>query len=57
VRSQALAVRAALEGDRDALYQAIMLDPLTSAVLSLQETREMVDEMLAAQRQWLPQFE
>ena len=57
VRSQALAVKAALEGDRDALYQAIMLDPLTSAVLSLQETREMVDEMLEAQREWLPQFD
>ncbi len=56
VRSQALAVRAALEGDRDALYQAIMLDPLTSAVLSLQETRDMVDEMLEAQKEWLPQF-
>lgn len=57
VRSQALAVKAALEGDKDALYQSIMLDPLTSAVLSLQETREMVDEMFEAQRQWLPQFE
>jgi alpha-galactosidase len=57
IRSQALAVKAALEGDKDALYQSIMLDPLTSAVLSLQETREMVDEMFEAQRQWLPQFE
>ena len=56
VRSQELAVKAALEGDRDALYQAVMLDPLTSAVLSLQETREMVDEMLEAEKQWLPQF-
>lgn len=57
IRSQELAVKAALEGNRDALYQAIMLDPLTSAVLSLQETRDMVDEMLEAQKQWLPQFE
>ncbi len=57
VRSQALAVKAALEGDRDALYQAIMLDPLTGAVLSLREIRDMVDEMLEAQMQWLPQFE
>ena len=56
VRSQALAVKAALEGDRDALYQAMMLDPLTSAVLSLQEIRDMVDEMLEAQKEWLPQF-
>lgn len=57
VRSQELAVRAALNGDRDALYQAVMLDPLTGAVLSLPEIRAMVDEMLQAQREWLPQFE
>jgi len=56
IRSQALAVQAALHGDRDALHQAIMLDPLTGAVLSLRETRAMVDEMLEAQREWLPQF-
>lgn len=57
VRSQELAVTAALEGDRDALYQSIMLDPLTSAVLSLREIRQMVDEMLQAQKRWLPQFD
>ncbi|MGC9319679.1 MAG: alpha-galactosidase [Armatimonadota bacterium] len=57
VRSQELAVQAALHGDRDALYQAVMLDPLTAAVLSLGEIREMVDEMLQAQRRWLPQFD
>lgn len=56
VRSQELAVHAALHGDRDALYQAIALDPLTAAVLSLREIRAMVDEMLEAQREWLPQF-
>ncbi len=57
VRSQELAVQAALHGDRDALCQAIMLDPLTSAVLPLREIRAMVDEMFEAQRRWLPQFE
>ncbi len=56
VRSQEMAVRAALHGDRDALYQAVALDPLTGAVLSLREIRAMVDEMLEAQREWLPQF-
>ncbi len=56
VRSQELAVLGALHGDREAVYRALMLDPLTSAVLPLSEIREMADEMLDAQRQWLPQF-
>ena len=37
--------------------QAVALDPLTASVLTLREIREMVSEMLEAQRQWLPQFE
>jgi len=56
VRSQELAVIGALHGDRQAVYRALMLDPLTSAVLPLSEIREMADEMFDAQRQWLPQF-
>ncbi len=56
VHSQELAVKAALEGDRHALYQALALDPLTGALVSLDDIRTMVDEMIAAQEQWLPQF-
>jgi alpha-galactosidase len=37
--------------------QAVALDPLTASVLTLKEIRDMVSEMLEAQRQWLPQFE
>jgi alpha-galactosidase len=36
--------------------QAVSLDPLTAAVLTLHETREMCREMMAAEAQWLPQF-
>jgi alpha-galactosidase len=32
------------------------MDPLTAAVLTLQEIRDMVAEMFAAEAQWLPQF-
>jgi alpha-galactosidase len=32
------------------------MDPLTSAVLSMEETQTMVNEMFAANRDWLPQF-
>ena len=33
------------------------MDPLTSAVLTLKEARDMASEMLEAEREWLPQFE
>jgi alpha-galactosidase len=56
IRSQELAVIGALRGDREAVRRAIMLDPLTSAVLPLARIREMVDEMFETQQQWLPQF-
>ncbi len=53
---QELAVKAAIEGDREAVYHACFLDPLTAAVLAPHEIRNMVDELLAAQEAWLPQF-
>ena len=39
---------AVLEGSRDAAKHAVMLDPLTSATLSLDEIDSMFDEMWAA---------
>jgi alpha-galactosidase/6-phospho-beta-glucosidase family protein len=33
-----------------------MLDPLTSAVATLDQIRSMVDELMTAQARWLPQF-
>ena len=42
---QEMAVRAVLEGSREAAKHAVMLDPLTSAVLSLAEIDAMFDEM------------
>ena len=53
---QELIVEAALTGDAEAVHHAVMLDPLTAAVCTLPEIRSMVDEMLVAQAQWLPQF-
>jgi alpha-galactosidase len=57
VSVQQLAVEAALTGDPEYALHAIALDPLTSAVCTLKEAREMTREMLEAQRQWLPEFE
>ena len=50
-------MHAASTGDIDAVYHAVMLDPLTGAVCTLPQIHAMVDEMLAAQQQWLPQFD
>ncbi|OGF48954.1 MAG: hypothetical protein A2044_08285 [Candidatus Firestonebacteria bacterium GWA2_43_8] len=41
-----LAVRAILDKDRDSLYYSAYHDPLTSAVLSLGETKNMIDDMI-----------
>ncbi len=54
---QELAVEAAVSGDFEAAYHACLMDPLTAAVLAPHEIRNLVDEMFAAQMQWLPQFQ
>jgi len=51
-----LAVEAALTGDLDLVYAAVAHDPLTSALLTLPQIRAMVDEMIAAEQQWLPEL-
>ncbi len=56
INVQGLGTKASLEGDTEALVQAVAMDPLTASKLTLREIREMVSEMLEAQRQWLPQF-
>jgi alpha-galactosidase len=57
VNVQELTVEASLTGDKDAVHQAVLMDPLTSAVCSFDQVHAMVDEMLEAQAQWLPQFQ
>jgi alpha-galactosidase len=52
-----MAVEAALTGDPLLVFRAIAHDPLTAAVLSLAEIREMVNEMFRQNRPYLPQFE
>ena len=56
VNVQELAVQAALSSDRDHVYHAVMLDPLTGALLTLKQIRAMVDELFAAEAAWLPDF-
>jgi alpha-galactosidase len=56
INVQTLAVEAAFSGNPEFAVQAIAMDPLTSAVCTLDEIRAMTSEMLEAQRRWLPRF-
>jgi alpha-galactosidase len=49
-----LTVAAALEGRRDHVYQAALLDPNTAATLTVARTLAMCDELLAAHAPLLP---
>ena len=49
-----MTVEAALTGNREYVYHAAMLDPLTASVLSIDEISALVDEMLAAHADYLP---
>ena len=48
INVQDLAVRGITEKDKTKILQSILLDPLTSAVLTIDETRRMVDDMFEA---------
>jgi alpha-galactosidase len=50
-----LTVRAALDGKPEHVYQAAMLDPNTAATLTLDEIEALVDDLLAAQGDALPE--
>src|ERR671917_284080 len=45
---QTLAVQAASTGNRDNVHHAVALDPLTSALLTLEQIRAMTEELTAA---------
>ena len=51
-----LAVKAAIEGDPNLVFQAVLYDPLTSAVCSMDEILNMVQEMLDKNAEYLSYF-
>ncbi len=53
---QRLAVEAGVHGDDMLLRQAMLMDPLVGAVCNPPEVWQMVDELLVAGEQWLPQY-
>jgi alpha-galactosidase len=56
INVQELAVQAVLSKNREHVYHAIMLDPLTGALLTLDEIRAMTDELFAAHASLLPEY-
>ena len=50
---QELAVTGFVQGEREYIYQAVQMDPLTASLLTLDQIRAMVDEMCEADRQYL----
>ena len=50
-----LTVRAVLEGSRDLVYQAALLDPNTAATLTTRQIAAMVDDLLAAHGELIPE--
>ncbi|MCL2364079.1 MAG: alpha-glucosidase/alpha-galactosidase [Defluviitaleaceae bacterium] len=51
-----MAVDAVIEGDPWLVFQANLFDPLSAAVLSMQEIRDMTQEMLDKNREYLGYF-
>lgn len=56
INVQALTVEAVLTGKREHVYHAAMLDPHTAAELSLDQIWSLVDELIEAHGDYLPQF-
>jgi 6-phospho-beta-glucosidase len=48
-----LTVEAAMHGDRDAMVQALLANPLGPSAGKVQS---VMDDMLETNKQWLPQF-
>ena len=53
--SQELTVEAAISGSRDAVVDAMLVDPLAGRI-DYQALQRMADEMITATSKWLPQF-
>lgn len=56
INVQALTVEAALTGKREHIYHAVMLDPHTAAELDLDQIWALVDDLIKAHGDWLPDY-
>ncbi|MBP9642879.1 MAG: alpha-glucosidase/alpha-galactosidase, partial [Budvicia sp.] len=56
INTQLLTIEAAITHKRDAIYHAALLDPHTSAELSIDDIRQLCDELIEAHGNWLPAY-
>lgn len=56
INPQLLTIEAAVTKKKEHVYQAAMLDPHTSSELSIDHIISMCDELLEAEKDWLPEF-
>jgi alpha-galactosidase len=56
INVQELAVQGIVEKDKTKIFHSILLDPLTSARLTIDETRQMVDELFQIDAKYMNSF-
>ena len=54
---QLLTIEAAVTGKKQYIYNAAMMDPHTGSELSIEVIHKMVDELIEAHGDWMPEFE
>ncbi|TXK81001.1 alpha-glucosidase/alpha-galactosidase [Paenibacillus sp. N3.4] len=57
INTQLLTIEAAITRKREHIYHAAMLDPHTSAELSMDDIVAMCDELIEAHGKWLPEYD
>jgi alpha-galactosidase len=56
INVQLLTIEAAVTKKKEAIYQAAMMDPHTSAELSIDDIVAMCDDLIEAHKGWLPEY-
>lgn len=56
INTQLLTIEAAMTGKKEHIYHAALLDPHTSAELSIDDIVSLCDELIEAHGDWLPKF-
>lgn len=56
INTQLLTIEAAVTGKKEHIYHAAMLDPHTSAELSMDDIVSMCDDLIEAHGSWLPKY-
>ncbi|MBC8580518.1 alpha-glucosidase/alpha-galactosidase [Zhenhengia yiwuensis] len=57
INVQLLTIEAAVTKKKEHIYHAAMLDPHTASELSIPDIMAMVDELIEAEKDWLPEYQ